>query len=255
MKVLKILIIIISLNFSGLSQLTDNDKPGYTFSAGANGNLISGNVERLLILASLSASYLADNWAVKSFNTYQYGEIGNKNTENDFFSRNFFYLYPKSDLYPYIMFWWESNKRKAIDSRYQIGAGITAVLMNKGNTSCKISLTLTHENAVYDGVIFSNSEFNGNNNIAVQRITGRIAGKQPIISGNTHLLYEMWYQADIKNFANNRFYLNASLDFNLYKGLSVRLSYNYNFESVVISRVKKFDSILLFGINFSGEIN
>lgn len=255
MKVFKVVIILISLNFSVFSQLTDNDKPGFTFSAGVNGNLISGNVERLLILSSLGASYLKDNWAVKSFSTYQYGKIASKNTENDFFSRNFVYLYPKSGFYPYIMFWWETNKRKAINSRYQIGAGVTTILINKENTSSKISLTLTHENTVYDGVIYLNSEFNGNNKIAAQRITGRISGKQPLISENTHLIYEMWYQADIKNLANYRFYLNTALDFTLYRGLSVRLSYNYNFESIVVCRVKKFDLLFLFGINYSGEIN
>ncbi len=136
------------------AQLTESDTLRFGYRANVNGSWITGNVERLLINSNLELSHIGKVVGVKSSNSYLYGTIYQRETENDIFSRNFFYLNPSKCFYPYIMLWLQNSTRQQIDLRYQVGLGASYGLVNTKTNQLKISATLTYQETRYNGLKF-----------------------------------------------------------------------------------------------------
>jgi hypothetical protein len=231
------------------AQLIESDTSNFSWKLSTNGSWLTGNVERLLILSSADITVIEEPWAIRSSNTYQYGTVGKKLTENDLFSRNFFYLFPKNEVYPYLMGWIESNKRRNFSSRYQIGPGFSWGFINDESSSIKISFTATYEMTNYRSSVYSNEKYNGDETVDLFRGTIRLFGKHHLFENKIRLVYEAWGQQALDDKDNYRFYGNIVLEFPLTKLLSFRTGYNYYYESVVLSGVKPKDSFLFFGIS------
>lgn len=95
------------------------------------GSWMTGNVDRLLFVGNGNVATMHKKWAFRTDVSYQYGTFSKKVTENDLFTRLFFYLYPKNKIYPYLMCWGETSKRRALEYRLQIGPGATWVVYKK----------------------------------------------------------------------------------------------------------------------------
>lgn len=249
MKNLNILIIFFFFSHSSFAQLTERDTSNFSWKLSTNGSWLTGNVERLLILSSADITVIEEPWAIRSSNTYQYGTVGKKLTENDLFSRNFFYLFPKNEVYPYLMGWIESNKRRNFSIRYQIGPGISWGFINDESSSIKISFTATYEMTNYRNTVYSNTNYNGDENLDLFRGTIRLFGKHQMFENKIGFVYEVWGQQTFDDKENHRLYGNIVLEFPITKQLSFRTGYNYYYESVVLAGVKPRDSFLFFGIS------
>jgi hypothetical protein len=231
------------------AQLTESDTSNFSWKLSANGSWLTGNVERLLILSSADFTVIEEPWAIRSSITYQYGTINKKLTENDLFSRNFFYLFPKNEVYTYLMGWVESNKRRNFSFRYQIGPGLSWGFINDESSSIKISFTATYEMTNYRSSVYSNTKYNGDENLDLVRGTIRLFGKHQLFENKIRLVYEVWGQQAFDDKDNYRFYGNMVLEFPFTKLLSFRTGYNYYYESVVVAGVKPRDTFLFFGIS------
>lgn len=248
---LKYLILLIAIIFGQLSfaQLTESDTSNFSWKLSTNGSWLTGNVERLLILSSAEFTVNEEPWAIRSSNTYQYGTINKKLTENDLFSRNFFYFLPRNEVYPYLMGWIETNKRRNFSFRYQIGPGFSWEFINNKSSSIKISFTATYEMTNYGNSVYSDEKYNGENDIDLLRGTVRLFGKHRLFENKINLAYEVWGQQAFDDKENKRFYGNIVLEFPLTKLFSFRTGYNYYYESVVLAGVKPRDTFLFFGIS------
>ncbi|NUM70818.1 MAG: DUF481 domain-containing protein [Ignavibacteriaceae bacterium] len=251
-KSLLLLTVVLLFSASSKAQLTESDTSAFSYQAGVNGSMITGNVERLLIMSSLTVSSVHETWAVRSSNTWQYGTIGTRFTENDLFSRNFVYLYPDAAVYPYLMFWAETNRRRDLNPRIQFGPGVTLAFLRNPAATARLSITLTYENSEFGRSNFEEPEYAGNPEIETWRGTLRLAGRFILPESRLRLLYETWLQQSVKDEKNRRFYLSAAVDVPVSSGFSLRTSLIYNFESVVLKGVKKEDTMLMFGIFYSG---
>lgn len=236
------------------AQLTDLDTSNFSWKLSANGSWLTGNVERLLILSSADIAFIEEFWALRSSNTYQYGTVSKKLTENDLFSRNFFYLLPRNVVYPYLMGWVETNKRRNFFLRYQIGPGFSWEFVKEKMSSIKISFTATYEMTNYRNSVYSDIKYNGENIIDLFRGTIRLFGKHRLFENKIKLAYEAWGQWAFENKDNYRLYGNIVIEYPLTKLLSFRTGYNYYYESVVISGVKPHDSFLFFGVSIGEDI-
>ena len=249
LKYLIFLITILIIGQLSFAQLTESDTSNFSWKLSANGSWLTGNVERLLILSSADITIIEEPWAIRSSNTYQYGTINKKLTENDLFSRNFFYLFPKNEVYPYLMGWIESNKRRNFSFRYQIGPGLSWGFINDESSSIKISFTATYEMTNYRSSVYSIAKYNGDEYLDLFRGTIRLFGKHQLFENKIRLVYEAWGQRAFDDKENHRLYGNIVLEFPFTKLLSFRTGYNYYYESVVLTGVKPRDSFLFFGIS------
>ncbi len=251
-KILLFPVLLFIFTVSVTAQLTESDTSALSYQAGVNGSLITGNVERLLIMSNLTISTVHDGWGIRSYNTWQYGTIGTRFTENDLFSRNFFYLNPDAAVYPYFMFWLETNRRRDLNPRIQAGPGVTWAFQKSAAHSSKLSFTLTYEKSDFNRSNFEEPEYAGNTVTETWRGTFRIAGRLNFSDNRIRLFYETWLQQSVTDSKNRRFYINAGIDVPVSARFSFRTSLIYNYESIVLKGVKKEDTMLLFGIIFSG---
>lgn len=232
-----------------IAQLTETDTLNFSWKLSSNGSWLSGNVERLIILSSADIAIIEESFAIRSSNTYQYGTVGSRLTENDFFSRNFFYLFPRNEVYPYLMGWMETNRRRNFSFRYQIGPGFSWGFIDNETSTVKVSFTATYEKTNYRATIYSQEEYNGNNVIDLFRGTIRVFGKHKLFDDKIRLTYEAWGQRAFDDLNNHRLYANIIIEVPLTKLLSFRTGYNYYYESVVLAGVKPRDNFLYFGFS------
>ncbi|MFN3873442.1 MAG: DUF481 domain-containing protein [Ignavibacterium sp.] len=236
------------------AQLTESDTSNFSWKLSSNGSLLTGNVERLLIISSADVTIIYEPFAFRSSNIYQYGTVGKKLTENDLFSRNFLYLFPKNEVYPYLMGWIETNKRRNFSLRYQIGPGFSWGFIKEESSTVKISFTATYEMTNYRNTVYSDEKYNGENTINLFRGTIRIFGKHLLFDNKIKLAYETWGQRAFEDKDNYRLYGNIVVEYSLTKLLSFRTGYNFYYESVVLSGVKPRDSFLFFGVSIGENI-
>lgn len=181
-----------------------------------------------------------------------YGTIFNNETEDDIFSRNFVYLYPRARFYPYAMLWLQNSKRQRITFRYQAGIGATYRVIQSIEDQLKLSATLTYEETTYDGTDFTIEPENLDTDmVTTWRTTFRVLGDHHFAGNRVRLHYETWYQPAFGDSNNWRYYLNGALEVPLAKHFSFRMAVLYTHEEIVLTSIKRDDKILTVGLNWS----
>lgn len=235
----------------GHAQLTESDTLRFGYKINVNGSWITGNVERLLINNNLDVSHVGKRIGLKTSNTYTYGTIFKRETENDFFSRNFIYLNPSKKIYPYAMVWLQNSKRQQIEFRSQIGVGVTYTLFHTPRQLFKISGTISKEETRYNGTTFyitpENLKIDAVNN---WRGTLRLLGNHRLGNRKLRLSYETWYQPAFDDQYNWRYFLNAALELPLSKHFSFRTAMVYSHDNIVLTSIKRDDKFVTFGVTF-----
>lgn len=244
-----ILFLFTSFSNCAFAQLTETDtlKFGYKFTL--NGSWLTGNVERLLLISTADISTVQEKWAIRTSNTYQFGTFGKFKTENDLFSKNFFYLVPHSKVYPYLMAWLETNKRRNFQFRYQIGPGASWAFLKKQEHSMKLSFTVTYEQTFFNDSTYVDSDYNNRDKINLFRGTTRLYGLHHFFKDRLRLRYEIWGQLAFEDAGNYRLHGDVFAEMPLTKLISFRAGFNYNYESVTLTTVKQQDTFLVFGIS------
>ncbi len=247
------LTILLLLGFfqSGQAQLTEADTLPFSYQLAVNGSWITGNVERLLLIGAANLSTVHERWAFRSSNQYQYGTFGAFQTENDLLSRNFFYLSPQKRVYPYLMGWAERNLRRDFALRYQLGPGVTYTLARSEDRVVKASLTATYEEARFNRDTYVDRSYDGSKTIRTYRATLRLFGQHRLSGGRARLRYELWGQPSLEDANNYRLYGDMFAELPLSKAVFFRTGFNYTYESIVLTGVKRQDTFWVFGLSVS----
>ncbi len=234
----------------GFGQLLESDTARWQARLSASLFLNQGNVERLLWRNNAVIKHVAKGWGFSSRQTYMRGTFGAFNTENDWFSANFLYYRPRLRWYPYLMGWTETNLRRQIGFRYQLGPGLSYRILQSERHLAKISLTGTFEHTAYQGSSFSEPpEGLEGRVLALYRLTARLWA-QHRLSDKLLLQYEYWWQQGLRQAENRRWYLEGQLQAGLGKGLSLLGNLQYSYEPFVPAGVRKRDLLLTFGIQY-----
>ena len=143
------LLLCLFFSHAAVAQLNESDSIHWQVKFNSTASVLDGNVARTLLLNRIEVAHANKNWGVSTRNDYQYGLTRYVLTENDIISYNFFYLKPLNKIYPYFMGLVETNLRRKIDFRYQVGPGVSWNVINKKTSMLKLSATGTYENTRY----------------------------------------------------------------------------------------------------------
>jgi hypothetical protein len=233
------------------AQLVESDTLPWQYELAATFFITKGNVDRSLAKTDVAMRHVEQSWGFASTNTHLYGSFKGVATERDLLSKNFFYLSPKRRFYPYLMGWFETNLRRKIDFRYQVGPGASYVVLRKALNIIRISSTLTYEHTNFKGNIFENAPDQTREIFQTWRLTGRLYGEHFIASNKLILQYELWYQPSLEDDNNYRYHADGALKAPIVKKLSLKLSLNYTYENVVLEGVKNRDLYWTIGFSFT----
>lgn len=249
MKYLLLLLILVS-EANSFAQLNESDSVFWQLKVSSTGTVLDGNIARTLILNRLEVINANEHWGVSTKNDYQYGRTFHKLTENDFISYNFLYLRPFAQVYPYLMGLVETNLRRKIDFRYQIGPGISWNVINKKQTNLKLSFTGTFESTAFAGNVFEESFYSGCSSIDTWRLTGRIFGKH-LFSDKIRVSYEFWFQQSLDKSVNYRYHTEETLEIPLTSRLAFRTALRYSYENIQLEGLKPYDLLWTFGLSYT----
>jgi hypothetical protein len=235
------------------AQLNESDTLKWQLRLSCNGSWLEGNVKRLLIVNRLELTHARSQWAYNNRTDYQYGTTRQAKTENDVAIYNFVYYKPRKRFYPFVMGIIETNYRRKIKFRYQIGPGVSYCLMQGPNHLLKFSLTGTYESTRFGGRHFNKIADTTSNHIKIIRLTGRIYGRQILIKNKLNFLYELWWQQSLKDKNNYRFYSEETLVLPLSGNFSFRTTFRYTYERIVLRGLKPYDLFWVFGFSISNS--
>lgn len=238
--------IILFASISAKAQLNESDSIRWQVRFNATGSILDGNVARTLLLHRLEIAHANANWGLSTRNDYQYGTTRYTLTESDVISSNFVYLKPLSKVYPYVMGLVETNLRRKIDFRYQVGPGVTWNVVQTKPSLLKLSTTVTYENTRFGGTIFDDEKYNGTNVIETWRLTSRIFGRH-VLKSKLRINYEFWWQQSLSESFNYRFHTEESLEFPIAKHITLRTAVRYSHENVELLGLKPFDLFWTYG--------
>lgn len=236
--------------FAQINQaLPDNE---WRYQLSLTGNLISGNVNRNLLISDGISEYLNNDWGSYHRLNWQWGSIANQWTENDLVSRNFVYLWPRATYYPYLMVWLETNLRRRIQGRIQVGPGLTWQALQAEGHQLKLSGTLTAERTLFQGQNFAGRSDLNQALLDTARLTFRAAGKSQLAEP-LRLEYEAWVQPSVLDLSNLRAHLELGLSWKLMQNLALKSSFLFSHESVRLDKVAENDILLTFGFLFQSD--
>ena len=233
-----------------MAQLTETDTLPFAYRISLQGNYLKGNVDRFLVLSSLDLGVVHEKWAIRSTNTYQFGSFSSFRTENDLLARQFFYLIPDMVVYPYLMLWIETNQRRQMNWRYQVGPGASWNVLDKKQQHLKLSGTITREYAQFKESDFVEDSYDGSRWIDTWRLTVRLAGQHQLADQKLAIRYEDWVQPALSDWSNRRLQANAAIRYGLKKRLAIQTQMLYSYEDVVVEGVESADLMVLFGLTF-----
>lgn len=251
-KLLFLVLLLVACSHFASGQMTESDTLRFGYRGSVTGSWITGNVERLIVNSNLEVSHMSKTVGVKSSNTYTYGTIFKRETENDVFSRNFFYLFPRRRLYPYVMLWLQNSARQQIEFRYQAGVGLSYSIVRQKNNQLKVSATFSREETRYRGDVFfiQPREVQGRT-VPAWRGTVRLLGHHQLVRNHLRLFYETWYQPAWNDPNNWRYFASASLEMPISKRVSFRSSLLYTHDNIVLLPIKRDDKIVSFGLTLA----
>lgn len=249
MKGLVLMLGLWSLAQQAMAQLQEGDTARYRLNLSGHLRYNSGNFERLLTGGELALKSQDNggNWVALTSTRYTYGTFGKSVTEDDWFSRHYVYHRPRAAVYPFAMHWWQRSRLMLLDSRHQLGAGLTVALLRRQGHVLKLSAMGSWEQNQFarPGLTLLGDDLSSGFN--TWRGTVRIQGNHRW--QYLRLGYEAYLQPALDDWSNNRAYIDANVQVPLHKALALRLAYTWEYNTVHVRQLKPQDALLTLGLN------
>jgi hypothetical protein len=250
----KICILLKAILLSGsvaFTQLNESDTLKFQIRTSASGALQIGNVDLLIVRGNVDLVMNGHKDLVfKSQNNSLFQQFDDYKADNDINSRNYLYYKPSRRIYPFAMFFAQTNFRRKIDYRFFGGLGITFQTVRTKNSNIKFSASVVHEKTLFSTNQFSEVYYNGVNDIALWRTTVYIAGIHKMSNRKIRVFYNAYWQPAFEPVPNNRVQIDIGVEMSVWKGLRVNTQYIFNYEQVVAEKIKQIDRILIFGLSY-----
>lgn len=246
-----ILIVLISSIFSLTSVLAQNKKDSLQFNLkmDLSSRRISGTFKQLVAGGGLELKLRYGNWQLKNNTNYRYNKTNAILIENNWYDllRLMYYPYSHEKLYFGFFYHYDNNLLYRINSRHQYGTGIGSTL-DKGLSKLSLIATIGYERSDYRGSEFvnSNRDFSiRENGLFLFRLDHGIRFPKYGVSISSRLFY---FQS-LAEGADYDLWINSSVRFKIWRGLSFNIIYDYRFENVHLEALSNDNDVLLFGFN------
>lgn len=251
----KILLLFILLSGPLLrAQLNESDTMKFQLRAGLTGNYQRGNVRVFTVRGRGDGVWRAGAaFVFKSQNSALYQSFSGVKADNDLFSRNYLYYQPAKRVYPFGIAYISSGYRRKINSRYFAGLGATLQLVRRQWLTLKYSASVVYEQTLFRERVYNFSHYNGQQRLKTWRATLYTAGNGRIGSGKLRYYFDAFWQSAFADAKNYRVQADAGIELPVYRGLSFTASCSYFHEHLVVSSVRRDDTILGFGISYQWQ--
>ncbi len=222
----------------------------YKMDWSLSGRRISGTFSQSVIGGGFNLDLLYNNWHLENKTTYRYNKTNTRLIEDNWYDLATLKYYPngKKLLYPGVFYHFDNSLIYRVKRRHQYGIGLGSEL-DKGSMRLSILAAIANENSTFNGFEFINSDrdfANRKNGLFLLRINnGYTLAKKKV-----NFSYQVFYFQSLKESADQDIWLSGKVGFNIIKGLSLHVVYDYRFENVRLETLSDYNDIVLFGFNW-----
>ena len=237
------------LSFPSIGQ-SQKDTLQYQIDLNFSGRRISGTFNQWVVGGGFNVDLIYKNWHLENKTTYRYNKTNTRLIEDNWYDLVTLKYYPKGKkkLYPGLFYHFDNNLMFSVNNRHQYGIGLGAQL-DKGQMKLSLLAAIANENSTFNGAEFENSErdfFNRKNGLFLFRLNNGFS----LIKKKINFSYRLFYFQSLKETTDYDIWLNARINFKIFKGLSLYVVYDYRFENVHLEPLSNYNDIILFGLNW-----
>jgi hypothetical protein len=250
MKEYSVLFSMLILCFSLFSQRKDTSR--VQIDLGLTGNVQTGNFERLQFINQLNVSLDAKDrkWNFTSRNLYLYQKVFGNKSQDDYLGRNFLTYRFDEKFDVFAAFFVEQYFIKRIDLHTQYGIGTRYAIIKNPRAFVQLGLMGSLSNKKYVGTNFADFDNNGEATIEGFFISPVLNFNFVLIPKRLYFNLLFWFQQDVSEGQNWRFNLETALLVPIYKGLSMKVSFNDFYENINLVGARANDTFLTYGLSY-----
>ena len=208
-----------------------------------DGSFARGNINRTLVVLRTELTVSGPVITLTSHPRFSYGKQNNLLAERDSYVDLFVDVLKENRVYGFGLATLEKSNLRGIKLRQLAGVGIGLRLYQTPQNTLSLTSAVIHEA----------TNFRERATIVTQRSSTRLKGKHSFLQDKVRLTHITFVQPALRDIANFRWNTLVSVELPLSKWVSVRSSYENNFESVVEAGRKRNDTRLTFGLAFGNR--
>jgi len=208
-----------------------------------DGNFTQGNINRTLVVLRTELTVSGPVITLTTNPRFTYGKQNYLLAERDTYVDLFLDVLKENRVYGFGLTTIETSNLRGIKLRKLIGAGVGLRLYQTPQNTLSLTNAVIHEA----------TDFRERSTITTQRNSTRLKGKHSFLQDKIRFTHITFVQPALNDFSNLRWNTIVSLELPLSKWVTIRSSYENNFESVVEAGRKRHDSRLTFGLAFGNR--
>ena len=194
-------------------QVLNSDSAGIGGKISVGGSINSGNLQRIGLVNTGDFFYKTKGgkFGLESHTQYMYTKTFGALQENDVLTRTLFYSKLNKHWFATLIFWYETNKLRQLHPLIQAGPSVEYAWLLKKHSKGGISVGVTYEHKHFDTYTFSDTKYNGSQNINTPRLFTRLHGQNTIGISKIVFTYDVYYMPSLQYANNYRVHAESSL--------------------------------------------
>ncbi len=215
-----------------------------------NFRLSRGNQNYTNLMPQANIGFESQLVGLKTNVLYNYAELNGTTLNGDLWAKNAVTLLPKSTLPIQWLAGGESSKIRQLPSRYQTGLGINLKLIDQKTNDLNLGLNGVYDRTRYEGVTFVNDAVETTNTRTIYGPLVQLSGRHELSEGRILLTYDVSALLAVNKRNDYRFNTIGALVFPVIKGIDLRATMIYSYESVILQGTKPSDLFITFGLGY-----
>lgn len=217
------------------------------YSAGVDGNLALGAVDRLLVNLRGDALVTTPAWGLYLEPRWTHAEVDGAVTDSEWYLRTVGFVRPRDPIYGFAVGLAERSLRRAVDARLTGGAGVGFNLIRRRDLQLLVAQGL-----VLETTWFARGDLDGwpdepDRERTVVRAASRASGRLPLSAGGS-LFFDLYLKPSITDPRDLRILARGSLELSLGSVLVARLLLDLTHEEVVVAGTSRGELMLGAGV-------
>ena len=219
----------------------------YRYSAGFDGNIAIGVIDRYLFIVRGDAQVATPKIGVSVEPRFTYARAKGNATDDESYLRVVGYVYPRHTVYGFAVGLAERSLRRRYESRFTGGAGVGFNAVQTPNVTL-----LFAEGVVVETTHFYNTDLAGLDTLdserrTVVRAATRASGRLKLDTKTT-FFYDVYIKPSVTDVSDYRILAKATFELAVAHGITARALLDYTQETVRLEGTARDELMLTFGI-------